>query len=175
MRAFLAIDLPDATTDAIEALQRALPIGRAVPPDNLHLTLAFIENLPPDLEEPVHDALSSLRSRPVPVAFGGLTSFGDPQKGALALDVLPDPALDDLQSRAEQRLRRAGLDLPRRRFRPHVTILRGRLTGDPLTRAMTRPAPDIPGFTATAVTLHESTLGPGGAVYTPLATYPLSE
>jgi RNA 2',3'-cyclic 3'-phosphodiesterase len=34
--------------------------------------------------------------------------------------------------------------------------------------------PDLPGFTARAVTLYRSTLGPRGAHHDPLASYPLS-
>jgi 2'-5' RNA ligase len=39
--------------------------------------------------------------------------------------------------------------------------------------AMLGPVPEVPGFTARAVTLYHSTLSPRGAVHDALASYPL--
>jgi 2'-5' RNA ligase len=42
MRVFVAIDLPDEVRRELETLQNALPVGRPVPAENLHLTLSFL-------------------------------------------------------------------------------------------------------------------------------------
>ncbi|MBF9030819.1 RNA 2',3'-cyclic phosphodiesterase [Rhodobacterales bacterium HKCCE3408] len=179
MRAFLALDVPDPAAEAIARLQRSAPFGRPVPEENLHLTLVFIEDLPTDLEEPVHDALSSLRSPPVRVEFSGLAGFGPVERGLLAATVAPDPGLIDLQSRAEARLRSAGLELPRRRFRPHVTLLRMSRAASPEQKVKMQTflsafgTAAIPGFDAAEMVLYESTLGPGGARHDELERYPL--
>ena len=46
MRAFLALDLPQETRDALIRVQADLPVGRPVPCENLHLTLAFLDEQP---------------------------------------------------------------------------------------------------------------------------------
>lgn len=174
MRSFIAFDLPGDVTSALMAVQRRLPPGRLVPEENLHLTLAFIADLRPDLEEPVYDVLSSLRSPPIDLRFGGLTGLGD---SIIAIDVEPTEPLVTLQTRLQSRLRRAGVALPRRQFRPHITLTRlsavpqGRAS-DLLASAMVTDF-RIPACTAFALGLYQSTLLPEGPQYDLLADFPL--
>jgi RNA 2',3'-cyclic 3'-phosphodiesterase len=98
--------------------------------------------------------------------------------GLVFATVLPDEGLTALQSKVERIARMAGADLPRRRFRPHVTLARSSRqpkgpARDRMAAALGMPVA-IPGFTATEVVLYRSTLGAGGALHEPLETYPLS-
>ena len=177
MRAFLALALPDAVAAALVAVQPSIPFGRPVPEDNLHLTLAFLEDAPETALQDLHDLLTALRARPVEIRFSGLDSFTEAERGLIFAAVDRTDALQALHDRVASVCRQAGLDLPRRRFRPHVTLMRANrrpdgTARDRLARAL-GPRPDLPGFTATALTLYQSTLTPRGAVHDPLASYPL--
>ncbi|MEM9756785.1 MAG: RNA 2',3'-cyclic phosphodiesterase, partial [Pseudomonadota bacterium] len=152
MRAFVAIDIPETSLQALLALQSALSVGRPVPEENLHLTLAFMADIPVSAEESVDAALTGLRSAPVEVGFAGLAGLGPAGEAAVTVAVVASPTLVALQAKIERDLRRAGLELPRRRFRPHVTLsrLRKDLDGSGAARLGTALAggagTDIPGF-----------------------------
>jgi 2'-5' RNA ligase len=177
MRAFLALPMPDDIAAALVRLQSGIPFGRPVPGDNLHLTLAFLEDAPEDALEDLHDLLTGLRAPPVEIRFTGLDSFTEADRGLIFAAVERTEALQALHDRIASLCRQAGLDLPRRRFRPHVTLMRANRRPDGPARdrlaAALGPRPDLPGFTATAITLYHSTLTPRGAIHDPLASYPL--
>ncbi|WP_412509883.1 2'-5' RNA ligase family protein, partial [Roseovarius sp. SYSU LYC5161] len=79
-----------------------------------------------------------------------------------------------------RRGRAAGLDLPRARFRPHVTLTRLRPRPDPVERrkldaALTELAGlHLPPARAAVLGLYRSQLTPGGAIHHELAAYPLA-
>jgi len=177
MRAFVAIDIPEATAAALTRLQSAIPFGRPVPEDNLHLTLAFLDDAPEPALEDLHEMLTGLRAPPVEIRFTGLDSFTETERGLIFAAVERTEALQALHDRIASLCRSAGLDLPRRRFRPHVTLMRANRRPDGTARdrlaASLGPRPDLPGFTAKALTLYQSTLAPRGALHDPLAGYPL--
>jgi 2'-5' RNA ligase len=89
--------------------------------------------------------------------------------------VAPDPALRHLQAKVEQAARGVGLDLPRRRFAPHVTVarLRGdRADGAEVARFLAHaPLPAMPDFAAEDVVLYRSTLTRDGPVYDEMERY----
>lgn len=178
MRAFLAIPIPDETTEALVRLQSAIPFGKPVPEENLHLTLAFLDDAPEAALEDLHEMLEALRAAPVEIRFTELDSFTELERGLVFAAVERTDALQALHDRVAALCRSAGLDLPRRRFRPHVTLMRAnrKPAGPARDRlaAMLGPLPDVPGFTARALTLYHSSLTPRGAVHDPLASYPLS-
>jgi 2'-5' RNA ligase len=62
MRAFLALPLPDHATALLERLQQEIPVGRLVPPENLHLTLVFLGERSEAALEELHFALEALRA-----------------------------------------------------------------------------------------------------------------
>ena len=178
MRAFLALPIPEETVAALIDVQALIPFGRPVPEDNLHLTLAFLGEAAETALSDLDALLSATPLPAAPVAFGGLGTFGELERGLVFAEVLTDPRLDTLQAKVARLVRMAGLDLPRRRFRPHVTLSRA-------NRQPTGPARDrlaaalgervaIPGFVASELVLFRSTLGAGGARHDALARYALS-
>lgn len=179
MRAFIALPLPPSDAEVIEALQDRLPLGRAVPPENLHLTLAFLDDQPDAMIDAVHDALSALRAAPFTLKLSDFQSFGGQTGQALALMGDGGDALRDLQKRILSRLHGIGLELDRRRFRPHVTIARlpGRLNPDAqdkLGRFLMREGVfSLPDIRIDRFALYRSTLHRDGAIHDRLADYPL--
>lgn len=177
MRAFIALPIPEDTVEALARLQDRLPFGRPVPEDNLHLTLAFLGDAPETALEDLHERLGLLRFGPVDIRFTALDSFTEMERGLVFAAVDRSQKLGELHERVAAQCRLAGLHLPRRRFRPHVTLMRGNRRPKGIARdrlaAMMGPLDGVPGFTARLLTLYRSTLTPKGAVHEPLAEYRL--
>ncbi len=179
MRAFVAIDLPDPVRTALEAVQEALPVGRAVDPDQLHLTLAFLGEQPIDRLEAAHEALEGVAGAPFDLRLRGLGVFDGRRPTVVWAGVAEDGPLRALRSRVLSALHGAGLPLERRRFRPHVTIARLSALDagaeDRLARFLSRwegfPSPS---FEVRDFGLWRSILRPDGAVHEELARYPLA-
>jgi 2'-5' RNA ligase len=131
-----------AATVAATARTVATAGGRAVSPDDLHVTLAFLGELPPDR---VAAALAVGRAiAGAERGIGGTQTFDRVvqwgRRGPLVLEATRvEAGLAELQRALADALLAAGFALDRRDFRPHVT----------LSRRPDRPAPaalpDVPG------------------------------
>lgn len=178
IRAFVAIALPETARVTLETAQDRLPSDiRRQPEDNLHLTLAFLGNLPePDLAE-VDLALQHLRAAPFALRLSGVGVFGGARPRVVWAGFAPCPELDRLQAAVMRAARGVGLDLPARRFVPHVTL--ARLPGTaPADAALERwiaghAGLDGPEFTVVGFGLWQSHLTRAGAVHEELVRYPL--
>ena len=124
MRVFLAIDLPDAIRGELERLQEHLPVGRHVPSENLHLTLSFLGDQSDAACEDAHEALSEVHAKPFDLRLAGLGSFGKTSPQVIFADVEKCEELSELERKITRKLRNAGVQFQKRRFRPHVTIAR---------------------------------------------------
>jgi 2'-5' RNA ligase len=177
MRSFLALPAPEPWITPLARAQSVLPGGRKVDLDDLHLTLAFLDAQPEAVLEAPHEELEA-RTLPgaelIPTAYG---VFGGGKPRAVVLDVAPAPALTALREVVRRAVRAVGIDLPRERFRPHVTLLRysGRSQADPRLpeRLAGLGPPAMAPAEAGAGTLWGSTLTPEGAVYEALSSYPV--
>jgi 2'-5' RNA ligase len=177
MRAFLALPAPEPWITPLARAQAELPGGRKVDLDDLHLTLAFLDDQPEERLEALHEELEarSLQAAElVPAAYG---VFGGGKPRVVVLDVAPTPDLTALRETVRRAVRAAGIALARERFRPHVTLVRHSASAPPDPRLAERLAalgpPDMPPAQAGAVTLWGSTLTPTGPVYEALASYPM--
>lgn len=160
MRLFIAIRLSDDMRDALIRAQNELYArsvrGRFTAEENLHLTLAFLGEVPD--AEPVLDALSELSFSPFDLTLEGMGCFGDLWWAGLK----ESAALDALARRIRHTLAEREIPFDRKRFSPHITLIRkasGKLSGLQL-----RPA----SMTVTAVSLMRSDRGKHGMIYTEL-------
>ncbi|MBF9044422.1 RNA 2',3'-cyclic phosphodiesterase [Rhodobacterales bacterium HKCCE4037] len=177
MRAFVALPIEEEAIAALIAAQGVLPFGRPVPEENLHLTLAYLGEVSERVLETLHDLLSSARLPAPEIIFGQLGTFAEMERGLVFAEVKQNDTLSALQGKVAQAARQAGADLPRRRFRPHVTLMRANRQPrgperDRLARALGEPC-NVPGFTARRMSLYQSTLTPHGAVHEVMADYSL--
>jgi len=184
-RLFIALDLPeDLRAGLVAWSKRELrdPALRAVQPESLHVTLAFLGYLPEKGIGRLGEIVARLRS-PAPTI-----ELGDPvAKPSLArarLFALPvsSPGTVELQGELERALVAERLYKPEKRaFWPHLTVARVKSAG----RGSKRPAQveKPPGALpvellrpalAVRVRLYRSELNPMGARYTPLARIELS-
>ncbi len=170
VRAFFALT-PDAEVrETLAALGRDIARksrGRAVPPDNAHLTLAFVG----DVNKAALPRLQAVGDR-MPrtgfeVNFDSLGAWRASGVAWIAPAVLPPPLLK-LHSMLADALAAAGFELETRPFRPHVTLARRCL--QPLPRARCEPIV----WRADKLFLVGSELRDDGPVYRNLATWDLT-
>ncbi|MBE1282513.1 MAG: RNA 2',3'-cyclic phosphodiesterase [Rhodobacteraceae bacterium] len=161
--------MPQDVAEALLRLQRRLGFGRPVPQDNLHLTLAFLDDQPEELLEDLHEELSTLRAAPFTIELAGLGVFGT----AIHVPASDNPNLTALYDRITSACRRVGIPLQRRRFRPHVTLARlGKGQSPPPLKTELSDF-QIPALPVTQVALYHSILHPKGARHEELASYQL--
>jgi len=176
MRCFLALPLPDATREALADLAHALPMGRPVAEENLHLTLTFLDEVTQSDLERLHEVLEDITAPPVTLTLSGLELFGGKSPALMA--ILASGA-EALQSKVARAVGQAGITLPRRRFRGHVTLTRFPRRMEPGQLAklgrflQSEAATRLPPVEVDHLALYASHLHPAGARYEVLAEYPL--
>ena len=162
MRLFIAVNLSDEMKDSLIRMQNALydrgARGNYTPEENLHLTLAFIGEYPD--AQPVLDALSAVAFRPFELSLEGMGRFGDLWWAGMR-DSVPLTAV-------VRRLRRAlaenGIPFDKKRFSPHITLLR-KASG-----ALPGITPEPASMIVTALSLMRSDRGRNGMIYTELGS-----
>ncbi|MCW3473408.1 RNA 2',3'-cyclic phosphodiesterase [Limobrevibacterium gyesilva] len=125
MRLFVGLDLPWEVKQRLGVLAGGVPGARWVPPENYHMTLRFIGEVPAHRAEEIDLALATLRARGFALTLAGVGTFAKGGRDTqLWVGVERNPQLDHLQAKIETALQRAGLEPERRRFAPHVTLAR---------------------------------------------------
>jgi 2'-5' RNA ligase len=178
MRLFVALDMPWSVREQLAALSgTGIPGARWVPPENYHLTLRFIGDIPGHIARDVDDALLGLRARGFSLTLTGMGTFSKSGvSNALWVGVERTPSLDHLRNKIETALQRCGLEPERRKFQPHVTLARldnpaeGKVAAFVQAHNLFRTEP-IP---VEHFTLFSSLLNKDHAVYTPEAEYELA-
>jgi 2'-5' RNA ligase len=184
-RLFIALDLPDAVREGIVAWQRAEltdPALRVVPPQNLHVTLAFLGYLPEKAIGRIATIVHAIDVPAPPIALGREPVAKPPRRPRLfALDAVSEATVA-LQGQLEHELAAARLYKPEKRpFWSHLTVARvrnERRGSKRPARVARRPGPLRQAlcerFGGVRVTLYVSKLRPQGAEYAPLAQVELS-
>lgn len=198
LRLFVAIELPPAWLAAMATLQERMkqvlaadPRTRGLRlrwtrPEGIHLTLKFLGEVDASLLERIKDALAAAATDmpSIQLVLGRTGSFGGRQAprvlwaGIGEAGSEGDSRLARLAERIEEALEPEGFPRERRAFSPHLTLARfpeevpawQRALAASLAAAVALP-PTEP-FTVAAVSLMRSHLGPGGARYERLASFP---
>jgi 2'-5' RNA ligase len=174
IRAFLAIELPEALRPGLAQVQGELKRSRAevrwVPPGNIHLTLKFFGNVP-------EDDIGSLALHLQVTIAGAFPSPKSPWVVWLGLggDVVP---LTRLYQRLEKAFAVLGYLPEGRAFHPHLTLgrVKSPVNREKLASMLAKLPPlDWPAFTVKELILFQSVLSPQGSKYTPLKVIPLGK
>lgn len=186
IRSFLALDPPEEVLREIASIQnrlRALVQGdiRWVRPEGIHLTLKFFDGISSDDVANIAAVVGKAadKERPFSLAACGVGVFPDPRRPrVLWLGMYGDvERLLAFQNGIGQALLQAGFPREERPFRPHLTLGRIRTAGGliGLAGALEKGEEYAAGrFVASGLALIQSTLAPGGAVYTRLGWFPFS-
>ncbi len=170
IRAFFALSPDDEVRETLTALGKDVARrsrGRAVSPENAHLTLAFIGDVSKDALVALQAVGDKVPKTGFVVSFDSLGAWRASGVAWIAPSVLPPPLLT-LHSKLADTLAAAGFELEVRPFRPHVTLARRCL--QPLKRA---PCPPIV-WRADKLFLIGSELRDAGPVYRNLASWDLA-
>lgn len=172
IRAFVAIRPPDAACDRLEDLGLALDEGRPTPWENLHLTLAFLGELPAPALEDVAVELAGIGAAAPEVTLEGVGVFGGARPRSAHARVRRDATLSALNAAVRRAARRGGAELAHERFVPHVTVARfgrSRPAGEGLVRWLSGEAGfAVAPFRAARFGLWRSEPTAGGPIYTEL-------
>lgn len=162
MRLFIALQFDDNITDELVYFQDMLKeqgvTGRFTSRENLHLTLAFIgEYSDPDK---VLDVMEAADLRPFDLSLKGVGTFGEVFWAGIA----DNPPLAAYVRRLRHGLADAGIPFDKKKFSPHVTLVRdiSYNNGEKI------PVPDPPKGTMTVsgISLMRSDRGKHGMIYT---------
>ncbi|WP_210492113.1 RNA 2',3'-cyclic phosphodiesterase [Patulibacter sp. SYSU D01012] len=171
-RLFVALDPPDDVRGALaawgRAQRRAVPGLRLVPPEHLHVTLAFLGPRDPGEVAPIAGAVVGAAEThgALGLALGAPLWLPPRRPRVLAVELHDERGdLRALQAVADALGAAVGWSADRG-FRPHVTVARLRPDAAPRDRALD-PTPQV-AFDGAAVTLYRSFLEPAGARYVPV-------
>ncbi|CAH2031677.1 RNA 2',3'-cyclic phosphodiesterase [Trichlorobacter ammonificans] len=170
MRCFVAIDLPPELKDGLAALRSPLEGARWLPPEQLHLTLAFPGEIDSSTEQAVATALSAISQPPFTLTFERVGCFPHPRAPRVLWAGLRDsPELARLAAAVRQAVLSCGVVLEERAFAPHITLARLKeprpeQVGQYLARWKTLALPPL---AVTRFVLYESRLTSQGAVHSP--------
>lgn len=122
MRLFVAIQLSEemkkAITGTLHDLKKKGVAGSYVPVQNLHLTLAFIGET--DNPGAVKDALKNISVRPFKLTLSDMGNFGD----TIWIGIKGNQGLSQTAKAVRDALDAAGIDYDRKKFTPHITLIR---------------------------------------------------
>lgn len=181
IRAFVGIPIPEDLTRMLTGVQAGLDFGRIVPPQNFHITLAYLGEHPEPVIEDVHTLLVNTTPEPMDLDLQGLGVFGGEKPRSLFAEVVPNKPLSTLRKRVRTAAREAGVELGHEHYHPHVTLARfgSGLVGpevlDLQAFISARMGRTKGSFTADSYTLFESRLGSEAPHYQPLAEYVCAE
>ena len=183
LRAFIAIELPRATQEAIQSQTARLhqSLGdqsiRWVQPANLHITLKFLGDIAATHLDFIKQSLTRLvdSHSAFDLQIGGLGSFPNSKRPRVLWAGIHAPAgLPTLQKTIEDGATRLGYNKEERPFSPHLTLGRVRqgLSAQELQKVSTTFSAFQLGKISTArvdsVYLYQSDLNSEGSVYTKL-------
>ena len=178
-RLFIALPVPDEIAEELAGLQSGVPNARWLVAENLHVTLCFAGEVHGAVQRDLEEELADIAGPPFPIALAGVDNFSSGrQPKALVALVEKSERLDWLQQKVSTVARNCGIEVERRKFRPHVTLARfggGAETGHHIAQFMASHSTFRAGpWMAQHFALYSSRSGGGGRVYTEEAAYDLT-
>jgi 2'-5' RNA ligase len=177
-RLFLALTLPEPVRDALLPLPKKVSGLAWTPPEQWHVTLRFLGDVPADRMETLIQRLGMIRVEPFILPVEGVGTF-PPNRPPRVLWVgigSGHPRLFQLRQRVDDAVLAAGIDADLRSFHPHVTLARCNEDAGAGLQQWLHSHRDFaaPPFRVDAFDLYASDLRPSGAVHTLKHRFPLA-
>jgi 2'-5' RNA ligase len=169
-RLFVSIELPESIRSTLAALDPHLRRVRWLEPAQMHLTLAFLGNVPDQIQETLSEKLQAISWKPFFLPLLGLGTF--PSKGWPKIIWIgvgtAHPHLFQLHKRVQEAILATGLEPDLRSFHPHVTLARCREVSPQTIRPFLKSHADFDAgmIHVESFRLNSSQLTPAGSVYT---------
>ena len=183
MRLFVALEIPSTVrenlADLLKSLRTVSPQTRWVRPENLHVTLKFIGEVPETKLAAIRSALAGARSdQIVTLDFRGLGFFpNEKHPRVFWAGIEASPNLKDLAADIDRATEKLGIPREQRPFSPHLTLARFEPPGLPEKLRSAIQENEVREFGTLSTSqfhLIESKLKPSGAEYTTLESFPFA-
>jgi 2'-5' RNA ligase len=180
MRLFVALEIPAVVRESLAALIKFLrvvsPQTRWVRPENLHVTLKFIGEVPEAKLAAIREALAGVCSeRPVALDFHGLGFFpNEKHPHVFWAGITASPNLKTLAADIDGATEKLGIPREQRPFSPHLTLARfepPRLPEKLRAAILENAAREFGTLRTSQFHLIESKLKPSGAEYTTVESF----
>jgi len=181
VRLFVALEILFAVRENLAALLESLRAvssqTRWVRPENLHVTLKFMGEVPETKLAATRSVLAGVRSdQPVTVDFRGLGFFPNEKRPRVFwAGIEASPNLKTLAADIESVVEKLGIPREQRPFSPHLTLARFEPPGLPeklRSAIQEKAAREFGSLRTNQYHLIESKLKPSGAEYTTLESFP---
>ncbi|MBN1792136.1 RNA 2',3'-cyclic phosphodiesterase [Candidatus Woesearchaeota archaeon] len=163
MRLFIAIELPSEVKAALEKIGKDMRSSKAVPRENLHITLKFLGDLPDERVPGIITALSDVKFNPFSIKLERAGAFPSERNAKVIwISAGPEAPLAAVKAQVDKALPRYKDDHP---FKSHITLIR--TEGDDLRDEIAKMNAKLEKkeILVTKITLYKSTLTPNGPVY----------
>src|SRR6266481_4219009 len=183
MRLFVALEIPSDVRENLAALLKSLravsPQTRWVRPENLHVTLKFIGEMPETKLAAIRNALAGVRSdQSVALDFRGLGFFpNEKHPRVFWAGIEASPNLKTLAAEIDGATEKLGIPREQRPFSPHLTLARfepPRLPEKLRAAIQENAEREFGSLRTSQFHLIESKLKPSGAEYTTVESFPFA-
>lgn len=189
LRLFIAVELSQEVHTQLckliaELKAHGCSSARWVKPENLHLTLKFLGDTPPQAVAGVKEAIQSASASSAAFQMsargtGAFPSSREPRVLWAGLEA--DSHLKDLAAALDTNLEKLGYKKETRPFSPHLTLARiaypesSPAFENTLKALLAAKDRQFGSVLVRRITLFQSTLSPGGSIYTPVERFQLLE
>jgi 2'-5' RNA ligase len=167
MRLFVALPIPRIVAQSIMLIQGGVPGARWQTSEQLHITLRFIGEVDGREAAMLDDALGAIEAPAFDLQLHGVGQFGNKQPHALWAGLRKSDAVEHLQRKVDNAIRRVGQSQDAHKFMPHVTVarLRNPESGKMIEWLANHALFTGPEFRIDAFNLYSSKLTSDGSVY----------
>ena len=124
-RLFTGVEIPADVAQDLAIMKGGIEGARWIDPDNYHLTLRFVGDIPDRMADELTAELQRVVAMPAfNLKLAGMGFFGTRKPHSLHVKAAESPDLRRLQAMHERVCQSVGLPPEQRKFMPHVTLAR---------------------------------------------------